>query len=1470
MRRFLKASALAVVGLLVAIPALADVGPPVTIHLLGKPRAAEFGVPFEGQVEITPDVATELSDFHFEESPGWTTMSLAAPNATRMEKSQRLVVDFTVLPSNPNEWLTLSFMMDGRLVSKSFDLSEAHFKRVTTPGTLAPAKEEPDTRGEVDGKELLSPEPTHRDGAQWAEKGGSPDKSRSIRVYGRFVYQRSDGVTLGADGVTVRVYDEDSSWDELLAELVTDAYGNYDVTFTWDPCWACDGEPDIYVHFETTNARVTTESATWPTYDNYSWETGTHDDYTGSSLSFGTLQPSAESDHPAVHIQTDLTRTWRWLLNHEGYNMAHVSAQWPDGAAGAWYSGDSIHVGTDRQWREDTHTHEYGHHWVAHYATAVAPDYCNGTCDSPTCGHCIWCAETDHDALAEGWPNWLCDVITRSYAGDYGTASQFTRSQESLGQCSTGVYDSPLTTEGFLGALCRDIEDAGQDSHGVYGAWTDRLALGTDEIFDVMDIDQPTTPMGFLNAFKARFPSTKENLWETAKNCGYEIDVANPSAPTSLTSSHAVGSDSPDPTVQFNWTRAADDASGVSGYGITIAGTAGLPSAVKDINDVTTYTTTSLVPGTYYFSIRTIDRSGRWGSGYAWYGPFTIRAPEPANLTYTTVAGWDGPLVPRGTADATSGAAVVSATLPGNTASSYWNVRGLNNGESSTSIGFQSRLYVDDVYMYWASWGSIGAGGGFWGANIGPVTVRGGRHVYEVRYDALDAISETNETDNAWGHQWIWTPYMLTANTAVTRSAPPPSSAGWGSIIDGSTIWYNTDGVRFNSSGWWNAAVLRPLSTTYDYDLRMHAASTGATNGFAANIGWSANGAGSTDAVFSNRNVVGTLDYDVGVLNHGGDTGNYEMTHVTSQPFAFGDSLTVPFATNQELRLWEFYVAPADTGNVSITVDCDPMVGQFHAMWLGKAFTTGDLNDGTRSLTDEVTGRARLDVAIHQSGYNCLVVWRDPYGTGSAGTGATNVTIEIQGTPPDFVTYQAAGWHAPIVPRPLNDGTGASVALPDSLRGNLASTYLNLAVRNNSPTTAAGLPGQIHLDGVYTWWLAWGSFPGYANSLFNWSTAWTIRGGRHTLALWLDQDNAYEEMWENNNRYGEQYAWSPYILAPNTPVSRSLPPDLTGGWEDITNGDPLWFNCDGLRLPNTGGWWRAVAVMPGATSNVDVRLHPLGTGVKTPFGSNLAYSGWGPGLSDYVLVNFNVVPWTAYDVGVLRQSSVVQNYTAETTSSAILSGSPTGGTFGPFTLAANRMLGLHEVYLSAGVHVIRLHNTAGTVDWGLTLHPSSTGLQTKSTAVANGSAWFAGAGQDEYVLVDLPAAGWYCVAVWKRGAADLPLSGSYQLTFPASSGVPGGDVPPAATALVGIHPNPFNPETRVTFDLAGSQQVKLAVYDLKGNLVRTLVDESRPAGRHEVVWNGRDANDRQVASGVYMARLVAGGVSQMQKMIMVK
>ncbi len=82
-----------------------------------------------------------------------------------------------------------------------------------------------------------------------------------------------------------------------------------------------------------------------------------------------------------------------------------------------------------------------------------------------------------------------------------------------------------------------------------------------------------------------------------------------------------------------------------------------------------------------------------------------------------------------------------------------------------------------------------------------------------------------------------------------------------------------------------------------------------------------------------------------------------------------------------------------------------------------------------------------------------------------------------------------------------------------------------------------------------------------------------------------------------------------------------------------------------------------------------------------------------------------------------------------------------------------------------------------------------------------------------------------------------------------------GAVLPAEVQLRGNYPNPFNPNTRIAFDLPRDMAVRLSVYDIRGNLVRRLLDENLGAGAQEVLWNGTDSRDGAVASGVYLYRM---------------
>ncbi len=92
----------------------------------------------------------------------------------------------------------------------------------------------------------------------------------------------------------------------------------------------------------------------------------------------------------------------------------------------------------------------------------------------------------------------------------------------------------------------------------------------------------------------------------------------------------------------------------------------------------------------------------------------------------------------------------------------------------------------------------------------------------------------------------------------------------------------------------------------------------------------------------------------------------------------------------------------------------------------------------------------------------------------------------------------------------------------------------------------------------------------------------------------------------------------------------------------------------------------------------------------------------------------------------------------------------------------------------------------------------------------------------------------------------------------------------SGVVLYPAHPNPFNPATTIRYEIATRARVHLAVFDVRGALVATLVDEEQPAGSKSVVWNARDRHGRALASGVYLCRLVADGQQQTHKLVLLK
>ena len=98
------------------------------------------------------------------------------------------------------------------------------------------------------------------------------------------------------------------------------------------------------------------------------------------------------------------------------------------------------------------------------------------------------------------------------------------------------------------------------------------------------------------------------------------------------------------------------------------------------------------------------------------------------------------------------------------------------------------------------------------------------------------------------------------------------------------------------------------------------------------------------------------------------------------------------------------------------------------------------------------------------------------------------------------------------------------------------------------------------------------------------------------------------------------------------------------------------------------------------------------------------------------------------------------------------------------------------------------------------------------------------------------------------------------------------DVLPDAFALSKNFPNPFNPTTTIQYAIPadGAGYVELVIYNINGQKVRTLVDETKDAGFYSVVWDGRNDTGESVSSGLYLYRIVSGSFIKIEKMTFMK
>lgn len=155
---------------------------------------------------------------------------------------------------------------------------------------------------------------------------------------------------------------------------------------------------------------------------------------------------------------------------------------------------------------------------------------------------------------------------------------------------------------------------------------------------------------------------------------------------------------------------------------------------------------------------------------------------------------------------------------------------------------------------------------------------------------------------------------------------------------------------------------------------------------------------------------------------------------------------------------------------------------------------------------------------------------------------------------------------------------------------------------------------------------------------------------------------------------------------------------------------------------------------------------------------------------------------------------------------------------------------------------------------------------------AGGASWDYGYGIDADASGNSYVTG-YFLGTATFGNTSLISDGGYDI-FVAKIGesvqIDDNIAPEANLVLLGNYPNPFSLQTEIKYEIKESAPVRIDIYNLKGQLVSTLVNEAKTAGLHGVVWNGLDKNNRQVVSGIYYYTMTSGNFTGTRKLILLR
>jgi hypothetical protein len=375
--------------------------------------------------------------------------------------------------------------------------------------------------------------------------------------------------------------------------------------------------------------------------------------------------------------------------------------------------------------------------------------------------------------------------------------------------------------------------------------------------------------------------------------------------------------------------------------------------------------------------------------------------------------------------------------------------------------------------------------------------------------------------------------------------------------------------------------------------------------------------------------------------------------------------------------------------------------------------------------------------------------------------------------------------------------------------------------------------------------------------------AFSIRGGRHSLALNADASNDVPESNEDDNLWQTQFVWSPLFLSVGVGEERTFPPS------------PIFPlpNADGFAFtrPPLYAWVAALAPQtPG--DDYDLHVYDDYQGSQSGYSNLRALSLYGGNSTDFVVGHYNGTPTTLYPAAVRYaiggggQNFYIDQQNAE--------GRNAGGTgsFRGQQLIIRRLADVYEANLTAGSsYHFRVLRTTGNDDLALRIFPAVPGGIYAPYESAGES--FPSSPDADELYFTATATDWYPLVVYRTDGTEAQGFLAYDLTWePSSTGLP--ELPPTtppatplALAFLPPAPNPTHGPATLAFDLPSAGAVRIDVFDVAGRHVRRLVDRTLAGGRQEVLWDGKDAEGHRAPRGTYLLRLTSPSGEQLTRRV---